>query len=82
MKDIVLFFLTWQSLFRVAKVAISHFTSFLLIHLATVAQSNTIRLMAESIPSSTINAQKLLKLNRDDFNVARSALQLMTLRSA
>ena len=70
MKVIVLFFLTWQSLFRVANVAISsllRFTSFLLIHLATVAQSNTIRLMAESIPSSTINAQKLLKLNKDDF---------------
>ena len=69
-KVIVLFILTWQSLFRIANAAISslfHFLSLLLSYLATVAHSEHLNQVAKLIPDSTIKAQRFLKMNRDDF---------------
>ena len=69
-KVIMLFVLSWQSMFRIANVATSslfHFLSLLLHYLATLTQSQLLRHVAELIPVDTVKAQQIVNVNRDDF---------------
>lgn len=66
----MLFILSWQSFYRIADVAVSglfQFISLMLRYLATVTQSEHLQHVAQLVPDSTLKAQKLVQINRDDF---------------
>lgn len=64
------FILLWQSVFRVANVAISfllQFFSLFVYHLSVVTQLKYIRALAEAFPNTIIKARRIIGMNCDKF---------------
>ena len=69
-KELTLFILAWQSMFRIANAAIAillKFVSLVLLHLATVVKSEYIASIAKLFPTSFEKARKLVSFSQDPF---------------
>lgn len=67
---LVLFILTWQTVFRIANMAVDtlfRFISLFFHYLAKVTGSDYVQMAATAMPVTFFSAQKLVGLNRDDF---------------
>lgn len=69
-KAIVMFILSWQSMFRIANVAVGillKFFSILSLHLAVVTKSEFLTKLANLFPTSYERAKKIVSLHLDPF---------------
>lgn len=62
-----LFLLSWQSMFRIANIAVSVLLRFFSHYLSVVTQLESIRSISKLFPNALDKAQKIARLNRNDF---------------